>query len=98
MQGSNDQIRSVQIRHWTILKRKFFSIAIMLILNPLGEKMQGSNDRNRRFWIRRPASPSTILIYGDAGRRTRFSTHINTEDTSEPCIFSLLKICFFLKI
>ena len=40
--------------------------------------MQGSNDQNRCFWIRRPASPSIIVIDGDAGRRMKFQTHINT--------------------
>ena len=40
--------------------------------------MQGSNDRKLGVMIRRPASPSIILIDGNAGRRMKFLTQINT--------------------
>ena len=49
------------------------------------------------FWIRRPASPSIILIDGDAGRRIE-SHQMHTLDKFEPCIFSLLEFYLFIKL
>ena len=47
--------------------------------------------------IWRPASPSIILIDGDAGRRIA-SHQMHTQDKFEPCIFSLLELDLFIKL
>ena len=83
MQGSNDQIRSVQIRHWTLnhaffLYRNYVYSKKLKGIKSYRNKMQGSNDLRRGFMIRRPASPSIILIDGNVGRRMRFQAQIKT--------------------
>ena len=69
------------------------------------EKYQILSGKNARVkWpnililIRRPASPSIILIDGDAGRRIRSWAQMHTLDNFDPCIFSLLELYLFLNL
>ena len=79
--------------HW------YYAYSLKLrVIKSYRNKMQGSNDRKWGFMIRRPASPSIILIDGDAGRRIRSWAQMHTLDNFDPCIFSLLELYLFLNL